>query len=293
MAEDSATAPTLLEILRKTTEFLKSKNCDSPRLEAELLLAKGLGIRRLDLYLQFDRPMLEDDLVKCRELVRRRGAREPIAYILGEREFRSLPFEVNPDVFIPRPDTETVVEEAVKFLKTAADRENCNIADIGTGSGCLAVSIAKEVPGARVTATDVSSRAIVVAARNAARSGVDDRVKFVETPWLDRVDAEMRFRLIVSNPPYVLSTELAGLQPELKFEPRLALSPPGDAIGDVFDNLTKTGAARLASGGALMVEIGEGQAGALSAAFQAAGFVKIRVARDLGGIDRVVIGEIL
>ncbi|MBI3819919.1 MAG: peptide chain release factor N(5)-glutamine methyltransferase [Planctomycetes bacterium] len=280
----------LLEVLRRTTEFLKSKGCDSPRLESELLLAKALAVKRLDLYLQFDRPLSETELAACRELVKRRGAREPMAYILGEKEFRSLAFEVNPDVFIPRPDTEAVVEAVVAFLKNTADVESLQIADIGTGSGCLAVSIAVECRHARVHAVDISPRALAVAARNAARHGVEARVEFVESEYLDRVEPGRRFHAIVCNPPYVLSDELSQLQPELTYEPRMALSPPGDAMGEVFARIARTAAERLLVGGAVFVEIGEGQGVDLEKALGDVGIVNCRRVKDMSGAERVVVG---
>lgn len=284
---------TLLEVLRRTAEFLKSKGCDSPRLEAELLLAKGLGVKRLDLYLQFDRPLFEEDLAKCRDLVRRRGAREPMAYILGEREFRSLTFEVNPDVFIPRPDTETLVDEVLLFLRKEQLQqeqrgEYITIADIGTGSGCLVISIAHAMQQIKALATDISNKALAVAARNAERHGVAARIEFLESQYLQNVPPGRTFDVIVSNPPYVLSTEIPQLQPELRFEPTVALSPPKDAVADVFDNLAKTAAARLSREGAVFIEIGEGQAPIAEASFAAAGFTNFRRAKDLSGADRVV-----
>jgi release factor glutamine methyltransferase len=285
---ENATPLTLLEVLRRSTEFLKQRGCDAPRLEAELLLSKGLGIARLDLYLQFDRPLQSQELAACRELVKRRGAREPMAYILGEREFRSLLFEVGPDVFIPRPDTEALADAAIEWA--GARGGDLSICDIGTGSGCLAVSIAHALPSARVVATDLSDRALAVAARNAARHGVADRIQFIPSKFADAVDRDLRFDVIVSNPPYVLSTEIPALQAELRHEPSLALSPPGDDIRDVFRQLFSTARARLEPGGSIFVEIGEGQAELAESEATALGLAVGPRRRDLTGADRVVCG---
>jgi len=282
---------TLLEVLQRSTEFLRSKGCDAPRLDAELLLAKALGATRLELYLQFDRPLEGGELERCRDLVRRRGAREPVAYLLGEKEFRSLAFEVNADVLVPRPETETLVEEALAFLDGRGARE-ADVADVGTGSGCIAVAVAHASPGARVAATDVSAAALAVAARNAARHGVADRIAFAHGPFLDAVDAAARFDLVASNPPYVLPSEEPSLPPELRFEPRAALFVPDGDAGAMHRALAEAARARLRAGGGLMVEIGETQGDAASRALREAGFADVRVRKDLAGDDRVVIGRI-
>lgn len=288
-SDAAGASPTVLDILRKSTGFLKSHGCDAPRLESELLLAKALRIKRLDLYLQFDRPLVEHELSACRELIRRRSTREPLAYILGEREFRSLVFEVDRNVFIPRPDTETVVDAVLEYMTT---RNLAAVpllgADIGTGSGCLAVSLAHALPQLQMIATDVSRGALAVAARNARRNHVEDRIQFVATRGLEGVAGPALLDLIVCNPPYVLSTELASLQPELAYEPRLALCPARDDVDAVFVAIAAAAALKLKPGGAVFIEIGEGQAPGLERAFAEHGFTETHRRRDLGGIDRVV-----
>ncbi len=277
----------LLDVLRRTTEFLRMRGCDAPRLDAELLLARGLGLARLDLYLQFDRPLLEAELAPCRELVRRRGAREPLAYLLGTKEFRSLDFEVNRDVLVPRPDTETLVEETLSFLGERAGA--ATVADVGTGSGAVAVSLAHARPGLRVVATDVARAALAVASRNAARHGVADRVTFHEGPFLDPLPAEPPLDAIASNPPYVLPEEEASLPPELRFEPREALFVPGGDLEAIYGRLAEAALRRLRGGGALLVEVGDGQAARVEATLAAAGLAPVRRARDLGGAERVLV----
>lgn len=290
-ARPAAEALTLLEVLTRSTEFLKGKGCDAPRLDAELLLAKALGSTRLDLYLQFDRPLEGAELERCRELVRRRGAREPVAYLLGEKEFRSLAFEVNADVLVPRPETETLVEEALAFLAERA-AEAPDVADVGTGSGCIAVAIAHEISSARVAATDVSAAALAVASRNAARHGVADRIALAHGPFLEPVDGAVRFDLVASNPPYVLPSEEASLPPELRFEPRAALFVPGGDADAMHRALAESARARLRPGGALMIEIAETQGHAASRVLREAGFAGVRVRKDLAGADRVVVGRL-
>ena len=287
-AETPDAAPlALMEVLRRSTEYLRSRGCDSPRLEAELLLSKGLGVARLDLYLQFDRPMLTAELEACRELIRRRGAREPLAYILGTKEFRSLAFEVNRDVFVPRPETETLVEAALAFLGES-QRNAPAFADIGTGSGCLAVSLAHTIPTMSVVATDRSEGALAVARRNAARHGVEARVRFVRCNQLDALAADAPLDGVVCNPPYVLPSEERSLPPELGFEPREALFAPRGDVGAVFESIAAAAKQHLRDGGALFVEIGEGQGDLAEAAFRKLGLGSIARRRDLAGTDRVV-----
>lgn len=278
----------LLDVLKRTTDYLKQQGCDSPRLEAELLLSKGLGIKRIDLYLQFDRPLGENELATCRALVRRRGLREPIAYILGEKEFRSLLFEVNPDVFIPRPDTEAIVDAVAAFVKNRTGE--LHIADIGTGSGCVAVSIAYEIPASKLIATDISPAALATAARNAARHGVANRIQFIESAFLDAVAQNLQFDAIVCNPPYVLSEEIGRLQAELKYEPAQALCPPGDDINNIFVRLAAAARERLKPSGAIFIEIGESQGALVERALAHAGLPSTARIRDLSGAERVVRG---
>jgi release factor glutamine methyltransferase len=174
--------PTLLEVLRLSTGFLAQRGSGSARLDAELLTAHSLGLRRLDLYLQYDRPLREDELEPVRALLRRRAAGEPVAYLLGHREFYGRTFAVTPTVLIPRPDTETLVEAALRWAR--AQQRPLRIADVGTGSGCIAVTMAAELPDATVIGGDVSGEALQVARANADKNGVGERVTFVEGPWM-------------------------------------------------------------------------------------------------------------
>ena len=224
--EVATAPPTLIDVLRLSTTYLGDHGSSSARLDSELLCAQALGLRRLDLYLQFDRPLDAEELTSIRELVRRRGRGEPVAYITGTREFYGRPFTVTPDVLVPRPDTESLVERAVAFLRARPGAE-LRVADLGTGSGCIAITLAAEIPGMQVVATDLSPAALAVAQANAAALGID--VSFMERSWADGLDG--RFDLIVSNPPYVTTDELDAVDRDVRdFEPRGALLGGDDGL---------------------------------------------------------------
>ncbi len=226
LPEVAAAAPTLIDVLRLSTTYLGDHGSTSARLDSELLCAQALGLRRIDLYLQFDRPLDEQELTSIRELVRRRGKGEPVAYITGTREFYGRSFRVTPDVLVPRPDSETLVQRAVAFLRDRPGAE-LRVADLGTGSGCIAVTLGAEVPGMRVLATDVSAAALEVARTNAAALGVP--VEFIECSWADALEGD--FDLIVSNPPYVTTEEFEAVDRDVRdFEPRGALLAGDDGL---------------------------------------------------------------
>jgi release factor glutamine methyltransferase len=246
-----------VEILRLSTRFLSERGSDSPRLDAELLTAHSLGLRRIDLYLQHDRPLGEDELEPVRALLRRRAAGEPVAYLVGVREFYGRPFRVTPDVLIPRPETETLVERALRWARaTAGDGgQGLRLADAGTGSGCIACSLAAELPGAVVTAGDLSAAAVAVARDNAARLGVADRVTVGEGSWDAPLAPHAPFDALLSNPPYVTSGEMEGLMREVRdHEPRLALEAGEDGL-DAYRELFRLCLPLLRPGGYLAVEI--------------------------------------
>lgn len=230
--EVASPAPTLMDVLRLSTTYLGDRGSSSARLDSELLCAQALGLGRLDLYLQFDRPLDEHELTAIRELVRRRGKGEPVAYITGSREFFGRPFAVTPDVLVPRPETETLVERALAVLRVSPDGA-ARVADLGTGSGCIAITLAAQTPGIDVLATDVSAAAIEVARANADR--LDAAVTFVECSWADALSGH--FDLIVSNPPYVTTAELESVDRDVRdFEPHTALLG-GDLGLDAYRNL--------------------------------------------------------
>jgi release factor glutamine methyltransferase len=226
LPEVASTAPTLIDVLRLSTTYLGDHGSSSARLDSELLCAQALGLRRIDLYLQFDRPLDEQELTSIRELIRRRGKGEPVAYITGTREFYGRPFRVTPDVLVPRPDTETLVQRAVAYLRDRPGAE-LRVADLGTGSGCIAITLAAEVPATRLVGTDVSPAALEVARANASALGID--VEFVECSWAGGLEGA--FDLVVSNPPYVTAEELEGVDRDVRdFEPRGALLGGADGL---------------------------------------------------------------
>jgi release factor glutamine methyltransferase len=267
---------TLGEVLSSSAEYLARKGVDTPRLDAELILAQAYGMTRLELYTSFDRPLTEAELAVARPLVERRGRREPLAYVLGEWGFRRLTVRTDARALVPRPETEIVVEQA---LAAIAGIESPNIVDVGTGTGAIALAIADEHPGAVVTATDVSPDALSLARENAGR--LELPVTFVETGLLDGLEGP--FDLVVSNPPYVGAGEIDALEPEVRdWEPRTAL------VGDLAAELARAAAGRLAPGGALVLECHADKAGEVAAALESLGYEEPVITRDLAGRDRVV-----
>jgi release factor glutamine methyltransferase len=273
---------TLAEVLRRSTGYLEQHGSPTPRLDAELLLAHGLGLSRVELYTQFERTLNDDELAACRELVRRRGLREPVAYVIGSWGFRGLELAVDARVLVPRPETELLVDRCLALL---AGVERPRLVDVGTGSGAIALSLKSERPDAEVVACDISRDALDVAAANAARLGLE--VELHLSDLLAQVPGD-GFALVVSNPPYVSEREMADLEPEVaEHEPRLATVAGGDGL-EVYRRLLPEAAARLVDGGGLALECGSGQAPALVAELAAAGYGQAGVDRDLAGIERVV-----
>jgi len=275
---------TTLKVLDWTKEYLTSRGVENARLEAEWLLCEATGLDRVGLYLNFEKPLDDRELAAYRALVVRRGRREPLQHILGTQEFCGLDFEVNQDVLIPRHDTETLVDEALARMPGAR-----SVLDIGTGSGCIAVVLAARLPGASVTAVDISAPALTVARRNAARNGV--AVEFLQGSLLEPLSGR-QFDLVVSNPPYIPSSEIETLQPEVRdFDPRGALDGGLDGL-EIYRRLIPSAVSALASGGWLLLEVGAGQAPAVSGLFAAtAGYGPPVTACDPAGIVRVVGGQ--
>lgn len=280
---------TIKALLAATVDHLRKKGIESARLDAELLLAHALGCGRIDLLVRYDEVPADADRAAFRELVRRRADRWPTAYLIGRREFYLLPFEVTPAVLIPRPETETLVLKALELVKgNPAPR----VLDLGTGSGCVAVSVAHRCKGAAVTAVDVSPDALAVARRNADRNGVADRVTFRQGDLFGPVPAGTAFDLIVSNPPYVTPGELADLAPEVRdHEPRLALDGGPDGLA-FYRRIAADAGRFLNPGGWLAVEIGATQADVVRAIFEGApGFGGVQVVKDMGGRPRVAVAR--
>jgi len=273
---------TTLSVLSWTASRFAERGLPSARLDAEVLLAHVLKTNRVALYTGFDKPLEEPELARYRELIKRRLAGEPVAYLIGEQEFWSLPLAVDARVLIPRRDTETLVEVG----KRAGGRR---IADVATGSGAVALALATELPEATVVATDVSEEALAVARANVARHGLDGRVELRAGDLVQPLAAES-FDLIVSNPPYVRTGDLAGLSAEVRREPRRALDGGADGL-DILRRLVASARDRLAEGGTLAVEHGFDQGPAVRALFTAAGYLDVKTTPDLAALERVTEGR--
>jgi release factor glutamine methyltransferase len=275
---------TVLDVIRWTAARFGERGLATPRLDAELIVAQILGLPRIQLYVQSDRPLSVTELGDIRALIKRRQAGESVAYLVGKKEFWGLELAVDARVLVPRPDTETLIEEALARLEGV---EAPRLADVGTGSGALAVTLAKLRPDAVVFASDISAGALEVARANAERLGV--AVTFLEGDLAAPLLPHAPFRLIVANLPYIPFADLAGLPPEVRAEPALALDGGADGL-DLVRELIAAAPALLAVGGALALEIGAGQAAATSRLLADAGLVEIAVRPDLAGVERVVTG---
>jgi len=277
---------TTLGVLDWTTQRFSEAGIAGARLEAQLLLAHVLGCTRVQLYTGFDKPLGDAELASYRGLIRRRLAGESVSYLLGETEFWGLPFFVDPSVLVPRPDTETVIEVARAARPDRA--QPLRILDLCTGSGAIAVSLAKEYPAAAVVATEISAAAAAVARKNAERNQVADRVDIRVGDLFAPVAGE-RFELIASNPPYIASAVIPTLSAEVRREPVIALDGGRDGLG-FYDRICGAAREHLAPGGVLVVEHGYDQADAVRARFVAAGFVGTTLVHDLGKNPRVTWG---
>jgi release factor glutamine methyltransferase len=272
---------TVGEVLRRATEYLAGKGVESPRLDAELLLGKALGRSRVQLYMEHDRPLAGPERDAFRELIRRRGEREPLAYVLGEWGFRRLTLTTDRRALVPRPETEVLVERCLALLDGAAAPR---VLDVGTGTGAIALAIADEHPGASVRALDVSPEALALARENVERTGV--AVELVEQDLTGGLgDAE--YDLVVSNPPYVTEAEWATLQPEVRdWEPRLA------TVGeDHTDEIADHARDALRPGGHLVLEVADLRAQDVAALLERCGYEDVTVTEDLAGRDRIVEGR--
>jgi release factor glutamine methyltransferase len=291
------TAPTeewtVGKLLTWTADYLRKQGADSPRLDAELLLAEARGCERIELYTAFHEVVPEETRAKFRESVRQRAQGKPVAYLLGQREFYSMAFQVTPDVLIPRPETEFVVLAMLDLLKPLMKVEDSlAIADIGTGSGILAVCAAKLVPNAQVTAVDISPAALAVARGNAEQHEVADRIDFREGDLLGPLETDAMFHLVMSNPPYVSEREYAELSREVRdYEPRQALLA-GDTGTEVIARLIAHAPRHLHRGGWLVLEISPMIADQVARIVDESGqFEKAQLRKDLAGRIRVVVAR--
>jgi release factor glutamine methyltransferase len=278
---------TVGSLVKWATDDFRARGIENPRLDAEVLVAHALGIDRTRVIIESLRPLEAGELALLRDLVKRRRSHEPVAYLRGVREFYGLPFRVDRRVLIPRPDTEALVE--VALARSSHLSLSMRLLDLCTGSGCVAITIARQRPTAKVVASDVSPDALAVARENAVRLGAYN-VAFVESDLFDQIPPESRFDVITANPPYIASSEIAGLMPDVRdFEPRGALDGGPDGL-DFVRRIVCGAPAFLDPGGVLAMEIGAGEAPAVRALFEEQGYGEIRVDRDYGKIERVVSG---
>ena len=279
---------TVLEVIKRSSEFLTRKEVESPRLQAELLLAHVLQLPRLKLYLNFERTLTETEVEVLRKLVKRRGDREPLQHILGSTSFCGLEMEVNGSVLIPRPETELLAERAWNFLSPLTSPA---VLDLGTGTGCLAITLAVKNPQAAVHALDISNAALEVARLNAARHQVAERIQFHASDGFAALPPEVCFDLVVSNPPYIPSAEIEKLEPEVRdYDPKLALDGGPDGLV-FYRRLAVEAPPFLTAGGVIMLEFGDGQEPALRDIFASEKWIVDEVVPDYSARPRILIAR--
>ena len=282
---------TILKTLNWTTDYFKRRAIDTPRMDAEILLAHVLGCERIDLYVRYDQPLNDGELADLKSLIKRRATFEPIAYITGVKEFWSLLFQVSPAVLIPRPDTERLVEAAIEYLSDLVGMPTVKILELGVGSGAISVAIANELRAGRFLATDRSWPAIRVARNNARRNGVDHYIHFLVGDWLSPLSIERgQFDMIVSNPPYVAKADIDSLSDDIRrFEPLTALDGGADGMDNIKAILAHSHR-HLRTDGVVMLEIGYDQKAALQHLVRQLGnYSSIRFLKDYSGHDRVAV----
>jgi len=284
---------TVLEAIQRSAEFLAKKGVDSPRLQAELLLAHLLKVPRMKLYLSFERVLVAGEVDAFRGLITRRGQREPLQHIVGSTSFCGFEIAVNRHVLVPRPETELLAERGWTFLNQlpAVQSRPATALDFGTGSGCLAIALACKCPAAEIWAVDVSPEALAMARENAARHGGAARIRFLEGDGFAALPPDARFDLIISNPPYIPSEEIASLQPEVRdHDPRGALDGGADGL-DYGRRLAAEAARFLNPDGRLMLEFGDAQAGLLRPIFEEQNWIVETIAEDYTRRPRILVAR--
>ena len=282
---------TVLEVIQRSTEFLQQKGVESSRLQIELMLAHALNLPRLKLYLNFDRVLTETELNGIREMVKRRAAREPLQYILGNASFCGLEIKCSRAALVPRPETELLAERAWKFLSTLQAQSSTAL-DLGTGTGCIAIAIAVNAKQADVHATDISPEALALAKENAAKNSVANRIKFHQGDGFAVLPTDSKFDLIASNPPYITSAEISSLQPEVRdFDPKLALDGGVDGL-DFYRRIALEARFFLRLHGKLMLEFGDGQAEALKKIFSNENWIVEEIIADYSSRPRILIARL-
>jgi len=275
----------VIDLIELTAEYFKKHDILSPRLDAELLLGHVMKRNRLQLYLDFEEIVPEEQLTRYRELVRMRSQRVPVSYLINNKEFRSLDFYVDENVLIPRPETEVLVETVLKDKS-----KNCRFLEIGTGSGTIAISIAKERSGWEIFATDLLPEVIEVAKHNAQKHGVEKQISFLQGDLFEPIDPSMRFDWIVSNPPYIASDEFDNLMPEVRdHEPRIALDGGKDGL-NLIRSLIDKAPNFLVSAGRIAIEIGFNQGDAVKTLVNNnPAYAECEIIQDYSGNDRVIV----
>lgn len=278
----------VFEVLKAASQRLSIAHIDNPRLDAEILLAHVINCRRLSLYVDSDKKLPLETIFRFNELINQRIEGVPVAYLINSKDFMGLSFAVNENVLIPRPETEILTELVGEYLRGL----NCEVtfADLGIGSGAIAISILKFVKSARASAVDLSSEALEVANFNATKFHVQDRLELLQGDLFEPLQGKI-FNAIVSNPPYIPTADLETLQSEVKMEPRLALDGGQDGLS-FYRRIISSAPRFLADGGLLAVEIGINQASAVKTLMNASNFVSVEVFKDLAGIERVIVGRI-
>lgn len=276
---------TIGAILKWTGQYFAEKGVENPRLDAEVLLSNILKKERIYLYVEFDKPLLPEELSSFREAIKKRVAKQPVAYILGYKEFMGIEFKVNSDVLIPRPDTEILVENALRRLEKY---EKPTFADIGTGSGAIAVSIVKLSNNINGVAVDISSKALTIAKENAEKAEVGDKLQFFEGNLCEPI-SNLKFTALLSNPPYIPNGDIVNLTPEVRNEPHLALAGGEDGL-DCYRELINQGRNLIIEGGFMMFEVGINQAESVAAIARKYDDMEVlEIIKDYAGIDRVVV----
>ena len=281
---------TIIKLVQWATAYFDTREIDSPRATAEILLSHVLNIRRIDLYLRYDQPLIPDELQRFKTLIKRRLNREPVAYILGRKEFWSLNLHVTRDVLIPRPETECLVEKSLEMLAVDANLKSKLILELGTGCGAVIIALASENPRHAYRATDISINAIRVARQNALQNDLNRKIQFFTADWFAPLGSKTGvFDLIVSNPPYIKSGDLAQLQPEIyTYEPLRALDGGADGL-HCLRHIIESAYLFLKPGGALLLEFGHDQKASLKQILdECAEYERVRFFQDYSGYDRIL-----
>jgi release factor glutamine methyltransferase len=285
---------TVLEVIQRSAEFLAKKGVESPRLQVELLLSHVLKLPRMGLYLNFTRELTDAELASLRELIRRRGLREPLQQIIGSTSFCGLEIGVTNKVLVPRPETELLAELGWAALNESAAKKpgvSLTALDFGTGSGCLAITLAVKSSAASITALDISEEALAIARENAARHQVESRIQFIRGDGFAALPPAMQFDLIISNPPYIPTAEILTLDPEVRdFDPRLALDGGDDGL-DFYTRLAREAAIFLKPDAPIMVEFGDGQECAVQKIFESQKWIVEAVKADYSKRPRILIAR--